>query len=53
MVSVLSEIKAASSDERALAVHVCWGMLLLGLFTQHLQLRKPFLYNLVACSRWY
>lgn len=33
------EIKAASRDERALAVHVRRGMLPSGLFTQHLLLR--------------
>ena len=43
-------IEAASSDERALAVHACRGMLPSGWFIQHLPLRKPFLYNLVACS---
>ena len=42
-------IKAASSDERALAVHTRRG-----LFMQHLPLRKSFLYNSVACScRYY
>ena len=42
------QIKAASSDEWALAVHARQG-----LFSQHLPLWKSFLYNSVACSCQY
>ena len=45
------EIKAASNDERALAVHACWGMLLSGVLHKCIQ-GKTALHVWAIWSRW-